>query len=235
MGAFASFVILASSILRALARERRLILLGGFAVILHGQSRMTEDYDVWLDPSRGAEDWAAVLRAVLPAFAGVRPRRLGQCDRELDPAQLAAVAGEDRIVRLTGADRPIDVFFQPNEVENSWFDEMWERAIPTDDGLRYLDEVDLLLTKQLTGREKDWGDIGFLEDKVNADYRRRLAHAGLAEAQSLLGRYATTSLLRDVLREAQSPDVRALARRLLEELSDEGDPFAAEHLRETAE
>ena len=33
-----------------LAGKRRTVLLGGMAVILHGLSRNTKDYDIWLDP-----------------------------------------------------------------------------------------------------------------------------------------------------------------------------------------
>ena len=33
-----------------LASKRRTVLLGGMAVILHGLSRNTKDYDIWLDP-----------------------------------------------------------------------------------------------------------------------------------------------------------------------------------------
>ena len=31
-----------------LANRRRVVLLGGMAVILHGLSRSTKDYDIWL-------------------------------------------------------------------------------------------------------------------------------------------------------------------------------------------
>lgn len=221
-------------ILRELAARRRLLLLGGMAIILHGQSRSTDDADVWVDP-HPLDDWAAALRQVLADHPALRWERLTANGwQEPGEATLETAAHAEGVIRVTGCDRPIDVFYRPNEVGPDEFEGMWERARATVDGIRFLEEIDLLLTKQATGRSKDYPDIVFLEGKVDAAYRERLLVAGLEEATKLLERYATPGLLREVVQSAADEEVRALARRMLAGLYDDGDPFAAEYLRELA-
>jgi hypothetical protein len=48
-----------------LARERRTVLLGGAAVILHGMNRSTKDFDIWMDPHPDADTWAAPIGHLL--------------------------------------------------------------------------------------------------------------------------------------------------------------------------
>jgi hypothetical protein len=48
-----------------LASKRRTVLLGGMAMILHGLSRNTKDYDIWLDPLPDAQTWAAAIQQLL--------------------------------------------------------------------------------------------------------------------------------------------------------------------------
>ena len=48
-----------------LATKRRIVLLGGMAMILHGLSRNTKDYDIWLDPLPDAQTWAAAIQRLL--------------------------------------------------------------------------------------------------------------------------------------------------------------------------
>ena len=58
-----------------LANRRRVVLLGGMAVILHGLSRSTKDYDIWLDPLPEPEVWALEIKelmAVEPTFQAQR-------------------------------------------------------------------------------------------------------------------------------------------------------------------
>ena len=68
-----------------------------------------------------------------------------------------------------GASQPLDIFRDPNELEISEFDEVWNRATQLDDGTRVPDAIDLLVTKQATGRDKDMRDIAFLEAKAERD------------------------------------------------------------------
>lgn len=225
----------ASEIIRAIAAQRRTLLLGGAAVILHGQSRNTDDFDVWVDPLPGPEAWAEGVLAALRPYHGLEFLRLGGGSpgwKTFPADSLAEIGREDRIIRVRGAAQPIDIFYQPNEIEIASFDEIWGRSKRLEDGTHLMEEIDLLLTKQATGRDKDRGDIGFLEWKVNEKYLRQLTPAGLAEAKTLLDRYATIPLLQDLIRDARDPAVRELARQIIIDLSEEGDPFAAEYLRE---
>lgn len=219
-------------VLHELAARRRVLLLGGVAIILHGLSRATEDADIWLDP-QPVEAWAGELRAVLASHPDLRWLRLTSAGW-VSPggATLEEAAVGERVVRLVGTDRPVDVFHVPNELADSDFEPVWQRARPTADGLRYLEEIDLLLTKQSTGREKDDLDVRFLESKINAEYLLRLRDADASEAKSLLARYATPVLLKSLVLESQNAEVQALAHRLLSDLEGDGDPFAAEYLRE---
>lgn len=54
--------VIAAGLTSALARRRRVLSLGGYAVISHGHSRPTSDADLWLDPSLPIEEWCAKLR-----------------------------------------------------------------------------------------------------------------------------------------------------------------------------
>ena len=219
-------------VLHELAARRRVLLLGGVAIILHGLSRATEDADIWLDP-QPVEAWAGEIRTVLAAHPGLIWQRLTVSGWiRADGSTLEEAALREGFVRLVGTDRPIDIFYAPNEIEAREFEAVWERARETPDGLRCLDEIDLLLTKQATFRSKDVPDIVFLEAKIDADYRAKLREADLSEAESLLDRYATPGLLRAVVTEARDSRVRELARAILRRLESDGDPFAAEYLRE---
>jgi hypothetical protein len=48
-----------------LASKRRAVLLGGMAMILHGLSRSTKDYDIWLDPLPRPEAWAKEIKKLM--------------------------------------------------------------------------------------------------------------------------------------------------------------------------
>ncbi|MDD5198654.1 MAG: hypothetical protein PHC88_02540, partial [Terrimicrobiaceae bacterium] len=141
------------------------------------------------------------------------------------------VIERDGIIRLMGLDQPLDIFRRPNELDIASFDEVWERATPLDDGTRLPDAIDLLVTKQLTGRAKDQMDILFLEQKAEAESLGKLPTATAQEVRALLGRFLTPNLAAAACRHSD-PGVRKLALRYLEELAAEGDPFAGDLLRD---
>jgi hypothetical protein len=140
----------------------------------------------------------------------------------------------DKVVRVTGLNQPLDIFREPNQLEVDNFDEVWARAKPLDDGTRLPDVIDLLVTKQLTGRDKDLDDITFLERRAEADYLSRLPTASRAEASLMLGRFLTPRVAEQAMDHAD-PVVQDLGRGFLKELAAEGDPFAAEILRRRSE
>ena len=134
------------------------------------------------------------------------------------------------MIRINGLERPLDIFRDPNQLDMSLFDEIWQRAQPMEDGTRLPDPIDLLVSKQETGREKDQTDIIFLEGKIQADYLSRLPKSSRDEAVQMLERFLTPRVAEAALAHADQA-VRDLGLRFLRELAQEGDPFAAEILR----
>src|SRR5271165_855222 len=64
-----------------LASKRRTVLLGGMAVILHGLSRNTKDYDIWLDPLPDVQSWAAPIQQLLTREPSLQTRRISAFGR----------------------------------------------------------------------------------------------------------------------------------------------------------
>ena len=136
----------------------------------------------------------------------------------------------DGVVRITGLNQPVDIFRKPNQLGTEEFEEVWARSLILDDGTRLPDPIDLLVSKQKTGRDKDRADIIFLEGKIEADYLARLSGVSPQEAVRMLGRFLTPRVAEAAL---AHPDkgVGELARKFLHELAEEGDPYAVEILR----
>jgi hypothetical protein len=217
-----------------LASKRRTVLLGGMAVILHGLSRNTKDYDIWLDPLPDVQSWAAPIQQLLSresslqacrisAFVGWKPIIVGD---------VPVVGTEDRLIRIVGVDRPIDVFYVPNELEAVDFEGVWERGTSLEHGLRLIEAIDLIVTKQLTDRPQDEADIRFLTSKIETQYRERLKTCSEVEAISMLDRFATPEIAAIAVRESKEDSIRALGWRILHEMRENGDPFAAEFIGE---
>ncbi|HUF63048.1 MAG TPA: hypothetical protein VMN36_13305 [Verrucomicrobiales bacterium] len=218
----------ADGLIRLLAARFRVITLGGVAVISHGLGRNTHDADVWVEPLESPVDWAAEVGGVVFASRSARPVRIGTC-APFPAEDLANVIGDDKVFRVMGLDRPLDIFREPNELEIAEFDEVWERAVALDDGTRVPDAIDLLVTKQATDRDKDMQDIAFLEAKAEREYLARLPSAGAEEAAFMLGRFLTPKVAELGLRHPEE-SVRKLSLGYLKELAAEGDPFAREIL-----
>jgi len=142
------------------------------------------------------------------------------------------VANEDRLIRIAGTNRPIDVFYIPNELEAADFEGVWQRGKPLEHGIRLMEEIDLIVTKQLTNRPNDRTDIRFLQDKIEAAYRDRLRTCSAEEAQEMLARFATPEIAAFAVKEASDADVRSLGWKLLNEMREAGDPFAEDLIRE---
>ena len=216
-------------IIRLLAGDFRVMTLGGVAVIASGLSRNTFDADIWVEPMDSAEHWAkAIVRFIYDA-GPAEVVAIGSW-QNVAREQLAAVIKRDGAIRIKGLERPLDIFRDPNQLDMSHFEEIWQRAQPMDDGTRLPDPIDLLVSKQETGRDKDQTDIIFLEGKIQADYLARLPRASRDEAVQMLERFLTPRVAEAALAHSD-PAVRDLGRRFLHELAQEGDPFAAEILR----
>lgn len=215
-----------------LAKRNRTLLLGGMAVILHGMSRTTKDIDIWLDPDPGVVSWATTVRELLSASHHLKPCRIDAevTWRVIPPAEVEQAARDDGMIRLTGADRPIDIFYWPNELELEDFLAIWERAKPIGEGLRLMEEIDLMVTKQATGREHDEVDLRYLSGLVEMKYKSTLSGCDLATAEELFERFLTPEVAAFAHLNAVNPGVRELGLRRLRELSSMGDPFADELL-----
>ena len=186
-----------------LCERRRTLLLGGMAVILHGLSRTTKDIDIWMDPLPDAEVWTQTLLELIahdPSFI-VQKIAANNTWENITPANIARAAEQDGMIRMAASDRPLDIFFVPNELEANDFDQVWQRAKPMDGDLRLIDEIDLIVTKQLTGRPTDEIDIRFLHDKIEARYRVILKTCDVKEGQELLDRFATPEIAAYAIRE----------------------------------
>lgn len=212
-----------------LAARHRVVMLGGLAVISHGHARPTYDADIWLDPNLSPGAWAEAALNLTENHPALRFVSIGTW-LEIPREQLAEVISRDGVVRVMGSNQPLDIFRDPNEIEITSFDEVWERAQPLEDGTRLPDAVDLLLSKQDTGRDKDLQDIAFLEAKAEREYLEKLPQADEAAARHMLDRFLTPKVAEAALSHP-SPTIRELGLRFLHELADEGNPFAAEILR----
>ena len=95
-----------------------------------------------------------------------------------------------------------------------------------------MEEIDLIVTKQLTNRGHDETDIRFLQDKIEADYRGRLPMCSAQEAKEMLGRFATPGIAAFAFKEARDAGVRLLGWNILNEMREAGDPFAEDLIRE---
>jgi hypothetical protein len=146
--------------IRELAARHRVILLGGMAVIAHGFSRQTKDFNIWLEPLGSVQEWAAMLLATVHIFPEAKLWSLAQ-RRELADAELAAEAEDFGVVRINGFALPVDVFRKPNEMKPEDFERVWAATRRMDDKVALPNEIDLYVTKANTDREHDWQDRPF--------------------------------------------------------------------------
>ena len=214
--------------IRELAGRHRVVLLGGMAVIAHGLSRHTKDFDVWLEPFGSPAEWASNLCEVVQSLPGARLWSLARrC--AIAPGEVAEEISAYDVLRVEGFGLPVDVFRKPNETELEAFESVWAAAQPMEDGVRLPDEIDLFLTKSETGREHDWDDQSFLTAKVKSRARARLPVCDPIEGLGLIKRYADPEVLAFAL-ESPHAEVRDYALKLLHEFEAEGDPYSRDIL-----
>ena len=130
----------ADDIVRRLAARCRVVTLGGVAVITHGLSRNTHDLDVWLEPMASPDIWCSAVLSALAESPGFSVTDIGTFS-PVGKQEFPEIIAHDGVVRISGLDRPLDIFRRPNEMEVSGFEEVWNRATPQEDGTR-LPDVD---------------------------------------------------------------------------------------------
>jgi hypothetical protein len=123
----------------------------------------------------------------------------------------------------------LDLFYRPNGLACAEFDEVWKRAARWADEVRVMEPLDLLLTKENTGREQDQQDIFHLEGIIRRNLGDRLATATAAEAREIFDRYIDHVVAGRALANPD-PAVQLMAREVLEELAGQGDPFSRDLL-----
>ncbi len=137
------------------AGEVKYLLVGAYALAVHGLPRATGDIDLWVrrDPENAIRVWEALARFGAP-MAQVHPSDFEQADL---------------VFQVGVAPRRVDVI---TGVDGLDFDEAWERrtsaqveglAVPVVCG------EDLLRNKRASGRPKDLGDVAFLEEILRRD------------------------------------------------------------------
>lgn len=216
-------------LIRQIASKCRVLSLGGLAVISHGLSRNTHDADIWVDPMESASKWASIIGPMVYATPNAKPVAIAVWT-PISQAEFESVVSRDGVFRIIGLDRPLDIFREPNELPTEEFEAAWQRAVELKDGTRLPDEIDLLMTKQLTDRAKDVLDIGFLENKAEVRYLAEIPLASEELALGMLERFLTPKVAETAIAHT-SAAVREIGFRFLRELADEGDPFAAEILK----
>jgi len=128
------------------------ILVGGYAVILHGYSRTTGDMDIWVEAS--SENYQNVAKAFhqfgMPVFDMVESKFLATKDYDVFTFGLPPSA-IDLITDLKGLDFP-------EAYERSTLHEFDDLII------RVVDYNDLIAAKKAAGRPRDINDIEKLKD-----------------------------------------------------------------------
>lgn len=126
------------------------LLIGGFAVALHGYIRNTVDIDFWINKSKTN---AAKMVLVLKDF-GFTSLQLTASDFEK----------EDVIIQLGYPPHRIDILTTPEGVN---FDECYPKrlTVKTSDGIAisYIDLENLKKNKRAAGRSQDIADIDHLK------------------------------------------------------------------------
>lgn len=213
-----------TSFIKELCSHHRVIVLGGLGVIGHGLARSTKDADIWLDPLASPQLWADALLDAVSKFSSLTLHGLPSWHL-VKPEDLPTVIDEIGVVRINGLSCPLDIFRRPNNMEESDFETAFQYATPDEDGTFLMSALDLIVTKEETGRDRDRSDILFLEAKVRRDMSAALLTATPEQADALFDRYIDHAVLTAALTNPHET-VRARARALLKDLAASGDPFA---------
>lgn len=134
--------------------EVKYILVGGYAVILHGYSRTTGDMDIWVQPS--SENYQRLVRAFqvfgMPVFDMTEEKFLNLDFNDVFTFGRPPVS-IDIITRIKGLD------FDETFVAAQWFELEENLAV------RALNLKALIQAKRASGRNKDLDDIEHLTEE----------------------------------------------------------------------
>lgn len=210
-----------------ITRSKRVVLLGGLAVIGHGLDRGTKDADIWMEPMDSAEEWLDFLLTILAGFEDSRIVTLPGW-KELSGTDLVENLDEVGMVRIEGLGVPLDIFRHPNGLKMDEFDEIWSRSRRQPDRIGLPHPLDLVRTKEDTQREHDQKDHVYLMLVARRMQGNALKEAADVKiAKGLLDDFFDYAVLEQGL-ENPLTEVREVIWREVELLAADGDPFAKE-------
>ncbi|MGD0675164.1 MAG: hypothetical protein ABSC94_07075 [Polyangiaceae bacterium] len=140
------------------AAEARFLVVGGYAVGVHGRPRATKDLDVWIEAST---DNARKVMQALRAF-GAPLGDLAEGDLETPGSGFKMGEPPSRIDILT-------------QIEGVRFEDAWPRRLETSFGsvrCAVIGRADLLKNKRAAGRPQDLADLAALERLERAKGKR---------------------------------------------------------------
>jgi hypothetical protein len=150
----------ARAILEALGRHRvEYLLIGGFAVNVHGYPRLTRDVDILVRPDE--RNYSRLAKAIAALDPDLRP------PGERDPKTLDQIGwGFGEFARFHTPHGMLDAHRALEGVRAS-YDELEHRAViaeVTNLRVKVLGYDDLIRAKRASGRAQDLADIAALED-----------------------------------------------------------------------
>lgn len=220
------------SYIAKLTNDHKVSLIGGLAVIAHGFSRNTQDVDLWLDPMESPKHWLDAILKINAEFNGLTIQTLPNW-KPLKGAELEDNIRSVGMIRVLGLECPLDLFREPNGIDSDRFHDVWKTGLILDDGTHLPTAVELLATKENTGRDRDSGDWNFLIAKSRREQGHLLSKAKTAaEAVQILNDFFDYEVCKRGL-ENQHLSIRKVILAELTELAKDGDPFAKEILEET--
>jgi hypothetical protein len=131
------------------------IIVGAYALAAHGFPRATGDIDIWT--RNDAESARRLMRA------------LAKFGAPLDDLTVADLTDPDLVVQIGVEPSRIDLL---TSIDGVSFDEAWQnkiRVVIDELELFVLAQADLLANKRAAGRDKDRGDIAWLEKNREAE------------------------------------------------------------------
>jgi hypothetical protein len=141
------------------AADARFLVVGGYAVGVHGRPRATKDLDLWIEAS--ADNAKKVMRALQDFGSPVGD--LTEADLESPGTGFKMGEPPSRIDLLT-------------HIEGVLFEDAWPRRIDTSFGsvrCAVIGRADLLANKRAAGRPQDLADVAALERLESSQRTRR--------------------------------------------------------------
>jgi hypothetical protein len=135
------------------------------------------------------------------------------------------------MIRINGLERYLGIFREPNNIEISYFDLAYSHSSISHQYYKIIDAIDLLITKDDTGRFMDHQDQVFLKYKIVSELTPVLQHGSFNQVKAVFDRYADAKTC-ELAIENPAQDVRHLAIDTLKLLAENEDMIAKELLKQ---